>query len=286
MGLRNGEVLRLRDLLYGMLLLSGNDAAVATAEAVAGSEKEFVKMMNDYAAEVGAEDTHYTNPHGLHSPDHYSSAYDLALLAREGFKLPEFRRIIALPEAEVKRQSRTQLMKNINRLLTGDEEYYSFANGVKSGYTTPAGNCLVSSAAKNGWTLVAVVLNARDVYGESKKLLEWGFNTFNRTPVLQPGKFIRDIKVEGGRKDLVAVVTGGTLSVPLLDGEKKELEQRVVLPDTVTAPVEEGEWLGEIRLFMDDTRVATVDLVAGSTVKRRSLLTSIWQSLIAILTFH
>ncbi len=288
MGLREGEVLSVRDLLYGMMLQSGNDAAVALAEAVAGSEKEFVDMMNEFARDVGAKDTHYVNPHGLHDENHYSSAYDLALIAREGLKLPEFRNIVATRMVPISRQgrSRPQLLVNKNRLLTGDKEYYPYADGIKPGYTTAAGNCLVSSATRDGWTLLAVVLNSPDVYAESKELLEWGFTTFKRTPVLEAGKLVRVIKVDKGREDTVAVITGGSLSVPLLPREKSELKQQVILPNTVTAPVKKGEWLGEIRVFMDKKQVATVDLVAREAVKKKSFVISVWQALIAILTFQ
>lgn len=287
MGLRSGEVLSVRDLLYGMLLQSGNDAAVAIAEAVGGSEKRFVRLMNQFVAKVGAKNTHYVNPHGLHDPEHYSSAYDLALITRYALQFPEFRKIVSTRMQPVVRQgwSRPQLIKNKNRLLTGDDEYYPYADGVKPGYTSPAGNCLVSSATRDGWTLIAVVLNSWDVYGESKKLLEWGFSSFKRKVLVEKNIVVDLVKVEKGREDTVIVVTAEDLFVPLLGREKGKIEKRVVLPDKVTAPVRKGERLGEMQVFYDGKKIAAVDLVAAEAVKERSYLAAIWQALISLFVF-
>ncbi|MGC8839761.1 MAG: D-alanyl-D-alanine carboxypeptidase family protein, partial [Anaerolineae bacterium] len=166
-GLAPGERLSVRDLLYGLLLNSGNDAATALAEHVAGSAEAFVDLMNARAQALGMADTHFVNPHGLDAEGHYSSAYDLWLLTREAMKNPVFRDIVATPVQTL--GPRTYV--NLNLLLTA----YPGADGVKTGTSDWAGECLVASATRRGHRLIAVVLHSPDRYGDARALLDWGF---------------------------------------------------------------------------------------------------------------
>lgn len=177
-GLDPGDTLTVEQLLYGLLLPSGNDAAVALAEHVGGTEAGFVTMMNAKVAQLGLKDTHYVTPHGLDSPGHYSSAYDLALTARAAFKNPIFEKIVATKEYRIEGPVKWYF-KNGNRLL----DTFSGADGVKTGYTDDAGACLVASATRNGHRAIAVVLNSQDTTGDSAALLDYFFSRYSWEPV-------------------------------------------------------------------------------------------------------
>lgn len=172
--LKKGEVLTVEDLLYGMMLRSGNDAATALAIAVSGNINDFAKKMNEKAKQCGAKNSNFVNPHGLHDKEHYSTAYDLALITAEGMKHPYFREIIMSQKARIGNGESARVIANKNKMLW----LYDGANGVKTGYTKNSGRCLVSSAKRDGMQLIAVVLNHGDMWGDSMNILDYGFNNF------------------------------------------------------------------------------------------------------------
>lgn len=173
MYLRAGDVYTLEDLLLGMMLVSGNDAALAVARTVAGSEASFVRLMNEKAQEIGMCDTHFDNPHGLHSQQHYTSAYDLALLCGYAMQNAEFCRIVSCKSAGIKEltSGETRVMVNKNRFI------YAFegADGIKIGYTRRAGRCLCASAGRDGKRMICVLLNDADWFASAAELLEGAF---------------------------------------------------------------------------------------------------------------
>lgn len=171
--LKPGDKLTLREAEYGMMLVSGNDAAEAIAETVAGSVPEFVRLMNEKAAEIGTTRTHFSNPHGLPDPiNHFSTAYDLALIADYGLRNPLFSRIVATQEYQVRFLNKTALpVANTNKLLKN----YAGAIGVKTGFTNDAGECLVAAAQRGNVRLIAVVLNSDYRWDDAAKLLDYGF---------------------------------------------------------------------------------------------------------------
>jgi serine-type D-Ala-D-Ala carboxypeptidase (penicillin-binding protein 5/6) len=174
MYLRKGEVITLRNLLYGLLLSSGNDAATAIAETIAGTEKKFAVMMNEKARELGMLSTSFKNASGLPAVGHYTTAYDLALLARYALKNPVFSEIVKTKTASIpaSRSSRTSSLTNHNKLLW----QYPYTTGIKTGYTRKAGKCLVASATQNEVTLISVVLKSDIMYNDSITLFDYGFN--------------------------------------------------------------------------------------------------------------
>lgn len=172
--LREGEMLTVEDLLYGMMLRSGNDAAVALAIAVSGNITDFAKKMNEKAVECGAVNSNFENPHGLHHPNHYTTAYDLALITAEAMKNQYFRTIISMQKARIGEGESTRVISNKNKML----HLYDGANGVKTGYTKNSGRCLVSSAKRDGMQLIAVVLNHGDMWGDSMSILDYGFDNY------------------------------------------------------------------------------------------------------------
>lgn len=177
-GLKRQDQLTLADLTKAALVVSANDAAVVLAEHLGGSEDYFVRLMNMKAKSIGAFNTNFINTNGYTAPNHYSTAYDLALIARYGLNNPVFARIVSLDEAEIKWLNRDKELTliNTNRLL----RQYDWITGIKTGTTNAAGQCLVASGEKNGQTLIAVVLNSSNRYGEALSLLEYGFNLEKR----------------------------------------------------------------------------------------------------------
>ncbi|HWR41413.1 MAG TPA: D-alanyl-D-alanine carboxypeptidase family protein [Patescibacteria group bacterium] len=172
--LSTGDQLTLRDLLYGMMMVSGNDAAEAVAEHVGGSASRFVDEMNQEAEKLGASRTHFSNPHGLPDPvNHFTTAYDMALITEGGFKNPEFARVVATrgQQIRLRNQGGSRYVENINRLLSS----YPGANGVKTGFTNAAGYCLVASAKRNNVQLIAVIFNSDQRWEDASRLLDYGF---------------------------------------------------------------------------------------------------------------
>ena len=194
--LKPGEVLTLHNLLYGLLLRSGNDAAVCTAEHIAGTEAKFVQMMNERAKELGAKDTHFVNPHGLYKPEHYSTAYDLALIAQEAIRYPLFNEIV--------RTRRTHIERSMNAkdaYLTNHARFlwrFEGADGIKTGYTREAGRCFVGSATREGWRPIAVILKANDAGADAATLLNFIFKYYQGFYFAKPGEVVTRVPVAGG----------------------------------------------------------------------------------------
>ncbi|MEO7804748.1 MAG: D-alanyl-D-alanine carboxypeptidase family protein [Actinomycetota bacterium] len=214
-----GEVLTVEELLYALLLPSANDAAVALAEHVSGSVDGFVDEMNATAKDLDAFDSSFKNPHGLDAPGHYSSAHDLALMTREAFKFPLFRKIVATPRSKI---GGRELM-NRNGLL----ETYPSANGVKTGHTKTSGRSLIASAANSGEELIAVVLGSIDPQKEARTLLEFGFQEYHRVTLTYKGKPWATETYGDGRTALL--ISDATVSLlvqksdiqPVLDFDRK-----------------------------------------------------------------
>lgn len=177
LGLQVGDQITLREALTGMMLVSGNDAAIAIAETIAGSVPAFAQMMNDKAKELGAVNTHFVNPNGLTEYDHYSTAHDMALIASYAMKNPEFRHIVSLKDYEVKyMDGHTQYVTTTNRFLKSG---FKGANGIKTGFTNAAGDCLAASATRGKKTLIAVFYNDDDRWTDAPAWLEYGFSYYS-----------------------------------------------------------------------------------------------------------
>lgn len=177
--LHAGEKITVNDLLLGLMLRSGNDAATALAIEAAGSVDKFALLMNKTAKSVGAVNSHFVNPHGLHDDDHYTTAYDLALITAAAYENEDFVRIVSTQKAKILVDDEPRYIANKNKLLT----LYEGANGVKTGYTKKSGRCLVGGACKNGMQLISVVLNYGDMWNDTIRLLNYGFDNFEMVPL-------------------------------------------------------------------------------------------------------
>ena len=236
-GLREGEVYTVEKLLWGLLLLSGNDAAIALAEHIAGSVEEFAKYMNTRAAELGCRQTHFVNPHGLSDPNHYTTVRDLAIMASHALKYPLFQEIVSSKEKEIPwQQSFAKYLKNTNKLLWIMPD----ADGVKTGTTNLAGACLVSSATRDDRQLIAVVLNSSNRWVESARLLEWGFANTQCIKVVGKNETIPDIYVKNAKSYAVGGVMGDVF-VTVPKGVKPYVR---FVPYDLEAPVFKDQLLG------------------------------------------
>lgn len=270
-GLQEGERIFLGDLVYALLLNSGNDAAVAIACHLGGSVDDFAGQMNEKAAGLGALNTHFCNPHGLPDPNHYTTAYDMALIARYAMQNPEFKKIVSTKVKTIYRsipEAQTYL-GNSNKLLWN----YDDAIGVKTGYTEAAGQCLVSAAAREGRELIAVVFKSEGaaIWSDSTMLLDHGFNDFCSLSLVDSGKFITDAQVKYGRQRTVPVQASRSLSYNFSRNEMAEVKQEIVLNGKITAPVKAGDKIGELVFSCGGKKMGKVDLVAGQEVKRNML---------------
>ena len=252
--LKAGEEITLRGLLYGLLLQSGNDAAMVIACHIAGSEAEFVALMNEKAAELGMKDSSFANPSGLDHEDHYSTPYDMALLARACLKNETVAEICATGSITIG----TRTFVNHNKLL----RRYEGCVGMKTGFTEKAGRTLVSAATRDGQTLICVTLNDGDDWNDHRKLLDYGFQTYPRQVLCRDGEVTGAVAVEGSLIPTMPVVTQAELGYPLKEGEKPV--QEVELLPSASAPLPPGVQLGKIRWRLGGEVIAEMPLVSPS----------------------
>ena len=290
-GLQEGEQLSLEDLLYCALTASANEACNALAQYLCGDVATFVERMNQRAAELGMENTHFANTHGYHDPDHYTTAYDIYLMCHEAMQNPTFRTIVSSVGHTVPatNMSEARELHETNALVSTwriDNYWYRYATGIKTGSTPEAGYCLASSATKDDRHLIAVVLGAENPknadgstnrlqFSESTRLLEMGFNDFSRQTILdETDRDFPEVAVTlSSGADYVTVQPSGALEATLPnDIVMENFERKVDLPAEVEAPVEAGEKLGTVTLTYDGQEYGTLDLVTTASVERSELL--------------
>jgi D-alanyl-D-alanine carboxypeptidase (penicillin-binding protein 5/6) len=267
LGLRTGQRVSVRDLLYGLILRSGNDAAYDLALAAAGSERAFVRQMNLRAAALGLADTHYANPIGLDQRHNYSSALDLTALTRLLLRIPLFARIAAARRAELRSLRPVRKIATINELL----QMAPWVNGVKTGHTFDAGYVLVGSGRRRGVELISAVIGAPtddDRFLDNLRLLDYGFSLYRRRVPLHAGEDVVEpsIRYAGGELPLRAA---RTVAVGLRPGQRLSVVTRA--PAEVEGPVRQGAVLGRSRVLVDGLPAAVVPLRAGRDLPAASL---------------
>lgn len=267
MGIKTGSTIKVKDLLYGLLICSGNDAAVALAEHIGGSIEGFAELMNKKALELGAFSTSFSNPHGLDAENHYTTAYDLAKITRCALKIPTFNDIVGTREFYY--NGRT--LKSTNEMLAG----YEGADGVKTGYTGLAGRCLVTSATKNNMRFISVVLfcdtkNLRT--SSSRQILDYTFEEFGRVKLLNQGHIVGSVKVDRSRTaQEIKVAVSEDLKTILKHNQKDMLYTRVSLPEKVTAPIKKGSVMGTVSVFQGEKIIAETSLIAMDSSEKMQL---------------
>ena len=254
--LRTGEQITMKGLLYGLLLQSGNDAAMAIACYVAGDAAAFADMMNERARELGMENSSFANPSGLNDENHYSTAYDMALLACACLKNETVAEICATQCATVG----TRTFYNHNKLL----HRYEGCVGMKTGYTEKAGRTLVSAAQRDGQTLVCVTLNDGNDWNDHAKLLDYGFSTYPAQTLCQQGQAFGTVRLIGSLLPALPIVAAEEVRFPLCDGE--HLECSVEMVDKVQAPVSAGDGVGWVEWKLNGETVAWTELACAHAV--------------------
>ena len=265
MGLRAGDSASLRTLACGMLLPSGNDAANAAAVRIGGSIAEFAAIMNQRAAAIGMKNSHFVTPSGLDNEQHYSTAYDMAKLARVALKNNAFQDICSrnIAKVEFGNPPYERWLKNHNRLLNE----YKGAIGVKTGFTKKSGRCLVSAAERDGVTLIAVTLNAPNDWQDHTLMFNYGFND------VKPQQYhlqYEDIQLDivGGKSAKVGVVPLTSTMVNVEENRLKDITPKVIAEHFYYAPVHAGDVMGKIELYLDGEEIGTTALIAAEDVKR------------------
>ena len=258
MYLKEGEVLTVQELLYGLMLSSGNDAAVALAIYCGGTVEGFAEMMNDKARVLGLSGTHFENPNGLDSPGHYATARDLAVLAAYAMENPIFHKTVSTKNVKVGERYLT----NHNKLLWRLEG----ADGVKTGFTKAAGRILVSSAQRQGRRLVAVTIDAPDDWNDHAALLEEGFCRYRCREIVSVGDVVGTLEVLGGENRQVEVLAAKAFSYALAKEEAPRLE--IPGPGFVYAPAVEGAEAGFAYVLIGERAVGKIPLLYGRTVEQ------------------
>lgn len=258
MYLKEGEVLTVQELLYGLMLQSGNDAAVALAIYCGGTVEGFTELMNDKAHRLGMTQSHFTNPNGLDSPGNYSTARDMAILTAYAMQNPIFAQTVSTKTITIGERC----LRNHNKLLWQLEG----ANGVKTGYTKAAGRILISSVTRMGRQLIAVTFNAPDDWQDHKTLIEDGFSRFTVQQLVRQGQTLGQLELAGGQETSVDLIAAEDFSYSLAQGERVTIS----LPEAgfAYAPVAEGQEAGFAHILVDGTAVAKVPLVYGATIER------------------
>ena len=296
-GIKAGEQLTILDLLYCDLLPSGNEACNILSEAVAGTSAQFVALMNAKARELGMNDTQFMNPHGLHDPEHYTTAYDIYLMARAAMENETFRTIVRSPSHNLPATNLQpeRTIYSSNGLLSSFYSIgytYGKAIGIKTGYTGEAGRCLASAAVDElGRTFYCVVLGTEDTmeengrhywsFSETKRLLEWAFDNFHRTVLLNQDteNVLREVAVTlSDEADHVLAQPVGEIQATMpSDFDPKRVELDVDLPKSIEAPVAAVDNLGTITLSYDGAVYGTLDMVAADSVSRSDFLYTLQQ---------
>ncbi|NMP20807.1 D-alanyl-D-alanine carboxypeptidase family protein [Sulfobacillus harzensis] len=263
------------DLLKGLLLRSGNDASVALAESEAGSVEKFVAEMNVKAQQIGAFNTAYENPNGLTKPGHYSSAYDLALIARTALRYPLFREIVKSSEAQVTelKRHRSRTIHSTNQLLYG----FPGGDGVKTGTTDAAGKCLVGSATRDGRQLIAVVLNSGNRYGDASRLLNYGFREWSLVEAVPANKRLAEAEVRRGQIQTVGLETRRPVWVDVPVGGTYQVY--LAAPRVLSAPVDRKKAAGFASVEVAGQPPARQALYPRRTIKAASAPRRLWRHL-------
>ena len=272
-----GEQMTVIDLLYGLMLASGNDAAVALAVHVGGSVGAFVDMMNKKAEGLGLEKTHFITPNGLHSDKHLTTAYELCMIAREALKNDTFKEIVSTKYYTASSGNKVRTFKNKNSLLWT----YEGAFGIKTGYTMAAGRCLVFGAERNGMTVIGAVLNCRPMFETAQELMDMAFENFVMETVLKENTLAGKTFVENSRGELLEVLVKESIITVMQKSDERSFRIETELSPALCAPIVIGEEVGIIRVYEGDELIGTSPLIAGNEVKEKGFF--YWWKLFAVI---
>ena len=277
-GLYEGEEMTCKDLIFSLLIASANDAANVLAEHISGSTSEFASLMNEKAEEIGAHNSHFENPHGLHSENHYTTASDMAKIAMYAMKLPLFAEAVSAETYTIpatNKSDKRELKTTNYLLLPKSRYYYKYATGIKTGHTKDAGYCLISSGDYEGTELICAVFGTKmtedgttQSFEDSRTLLRYGLGKLSPVPIIQKSTIICDAPLRSSISDKIILESESTVNRVLPEGVSPEnLERRDFVNENISAPIKAGEVLGHSEYWLKDTKVAETNLVSVEEYK-------------------
>lgn len=274
MHLKEGEEIKLQELLYALMLQSSNDAAVAIAENISKDVETFCKLMTEKSKEIGAKNTVFKTPNGLDLEDHHSTAYDMAIIAKYALNNKIFREIINTKEVSFKTNKNNYKIINKNRLLNE----YEGATGIKTGYTGKAGHCFVGSAKKDDMELISVVLASgwgnkgkAQKWIDTKEILNYGFKNFKYEKILNKND-LKKVKINKGYKEFVNIEYKDDIILPIKDDEKNNIKILNEIEENIEAPINIGEKIGICKILINNELVKEVDIISKEKIDKKSLI--------------
>lgn len=280
-----GETQSVENLVKSIAIRSANDAAVALGEYIGGSDEGFVKLMNDKSKSLGMKNTNFVNASGLPKENHYSTAYDIAIMSRELLKHKEIRKYLSTYMEDItvgKSKSSIQTMVNTNRLI----KEYDGANGIKTGFTNEAQHCISASAERDNLQLIAVVMGAESSklrFTEAKRLLDYGFANYESISIGEKGDIISAIPIEKGKLNSIEVVLERDSHFLIPKGEKANFEKIIEQLEYIDAPIEQGDVVGKLKIVNNNKTIDTINLVAKTPVEKASFINTfnkVWNNFI------
>ncbi|WAM30704.1 D-alanyl-D-alanine carboxypeptidase family protein [Caldicellulosiruptor naganoensis] len=281
--LNEGETISFQDALYAMLLISANDAANVIAENISGSIQEFVKEMNLFAQNIGAKNSHFVNPNGLHNPQHYTTAYDLSLIARQAYKNEILRKIMSTVEykittASMHKKPDWQIIYNINKLLRKNSKYYyPYANGMKTGYTAQAKRCLIASAKKDDIDLIAVILASDDAFADVIKLFDYGFNNFKKEELFKQNQIVGKVMVDKTNNKWIE----GYIKSPFFilknqssNSKKQDVTYHVDFLKDIKPPITKDTVIGKVYIYSSGYLLTSIPVLSYESYIPQSKVTT------------
>lgn len=278
-----GETQTVENLIKAISVRSANDGAVALAEHIAGSEEAFVKLMNKRSRELGMKNTNFSNASGLPAENHYTTAYDIAIMSRELLKHEKIKGYLSVYMEDLtvgKSKKSVQTMVNTNRLI----KEYDGANGIKTGFTNEAKHCISASAKRGSLQLIAVVMgveNSKLRFTEAKRLLDYGFANYESITLGKKGDIVGSIPIEKGKKENLEIILDRDSCILLPKGRKSEIDKKLNYPEFLIAPIVQGSIVGELIIRVDGKEVDKIDLIAKTTIEKSNLgniLKKTWKS--------
>lgn len=279
--LKAGTRIPLRGLLESIAIASANDSSVAVAEAIAGTYGNFVNWMNQKAEKLGLENTHFENTTGLPTDygEHYSSAHDIAIMARELVKYPKILKWTSIWVDYLPLPDRDAMLVNTNKLINS----YPDLDGLKTGHTKEAGFCLAATAKRNNLRLISVVLNA-DTEKEREeitaRLLDYGFNAFEKNLIISKGDRIENIDVPNGKKTVTSAEASEDLYIITKKGSRDNVTTKIIIDEDLRAPINQGQVIGEEVIIQEEEIIDRVNLVAVEKIEKANIFTRIWRSFV------
>ncbi len=276
------EQLTMEQLLYALMLESANDAAVAIAEQISGSVEEFAKLMNSKAKELGATNTNFVNPNGLHNDNHYTTARDLAMIAKYAMTMDKFRSVVGevnytIPKTN--KQEERNYITNSNKLIwkTYDKFRYEYATGIKTGYTVKAKQCLVGGAKKGDMELISVVMAAegQNIYTDTVALFEYGFANFQNVEILKKDQIVTSVSVTEGEEKF-NLLAAEDFTLVLSQAEREKVKTEIKTNETIKEPIKKGEVLGAMLVNLNGKEVKKIDLLSSVEIAAPQKLNRYW----------